>query len=72
MDVRHEGLAHRARGMIDLVTARVEHGAATLKREWCDATLAAIRETRASLDRWEPRVTSWGLQKETTAKQSDL
>ena len=51
MTQQYEALLRQVRESSDMVRNRLERGTDAAKREWRRATLAAIRDARASLDR---------------------
>ena len=59
MTQQYEALLRQVRESSDMVRNRLERGTDAAKRE-CEATLAAIRDARASLDRWEASLSSSG------------
>lgn len=71
MEIRYEALATQAQDLVKAVTTRFHQETNDIAKELSRTMLAAIRETRASLERLEPKVAAWGQQEAPEAASGD-
>ena len=60
MDIRYEAMAAQARDTLGALRTGLQHRTNEIRTTWSRVTLAAIRDARARLGRWEPIVAAWG------------
>lgn len=61
MDIHYEAMAAQARDTLDALRTGLQRGTNEIRTTWSRATLAAIRDARARLGRWEPIVAAWAM-----------
>lgn len=59
MDIRNEAMAAQARDALGALRTGIQHRTNEIRTTWSRGTLAAIRDARARLGRWEPIVAAW-------------
>ena len=59
MDIHYEAMAAQARDTLDALRTGLQHRTNEIRTTWSRAALAAIRDARARLGRWEPIVAAW-------------